>query len=35
VPTVVFAGKRLVVGAVPREVYQSAIDDLLAEARET
>lgn len=35
VPTVVFGGKRLVVGAVPREVYQSAIDDLLAEARET
>jgi predicted DsbA family dithiol-disulfide isomerase len=35
VPTVVFAGKRLVVGAVPGEVYQSAIDDLLAEARNT
>lgn len=31
VPTVVFAGKRLVVGAVPREVYQRAIEDLLVE----
>ncbi len=33
VPTVVFAGKRLVVGAVPREVYKSVIDNLLAEAK--
>ena len=35
VPTVVFGGRRLVVGAVPREVYKRTIDDLLAEARET
>ena len=35
VPTVVFGRRRLVVGAVPRGVYERAIDDLLAAARET
>jgi predicted DsbA family dithiol-disulfide isomerase len=33
VPTVVFGGRGLVVGAVPRGVYKRAIDDLLAEAK--